>query len=102
MNAPSSKGASDCYDNAFIALSFRSRSQALLGNARVRSSASRPARDRREAELPRRAFPSRAWERGSCFIRLLFPRLGIMANSTTGWRVLWLLLVVVMLGASGF
>src|SRR5205814_2002693 len=47
------------------------RSQAPLGNASPRSSASRLDRGngpasggRREAELPALAFPSRAWERG--------------------------------------
>ena len=47
---------------------FRPRSQALLGNAMVRSSASRPDSGRRQtrSRASRRAFPSGAWERGSC------------------------------------
>ena len=40
------------------------RSQALLGNARRRSSASRPSRNRTRNGVSRKAFPSRAWERG--------------------------------------
>src|SRR6516165_8808440 len=55
-------------DNPFGLSHWSRRSQALLGNALPRSSASRPEHRQhprgREAELPGRAFPSRAWERG--------------------------------------
>src|SRR5256885_4999566 len=47
------------------------RSQALLGNARLGSSASAYGSDSREAELRTRAFPSRAWERGASLRRFL-------------------------------
>ncbi len=42
-----------------------SRSQALLGNACREAPLPAPERARREAELRNRAFPSRAWERGT-------------------------------------